>query len=686
MPEVSLIFGRESQTAQILPQNRILPSEKCKAYVNWKSSGYPSPIDQRLANQKSVSPDSSCQRTPVIFQATSNVYARHVGLEYNAQALSNSFPGQYNPSRTVGAQKNGSIASGGNGELHSGQTLHQRAMHDDISAHALPRAEMMKSPIQNGSYNAVKSILKSSLSNNAPGTKTNSKNFTKSDSDFHRRSPSHSSSNKRHESPRRTDVSLYSRSSPVSRCQHSNELTNERDTVRDLLLLVKNQNDQIKTLQTQVERLLEIHENNVGRVENRRPIVSRANTICQSPTNAHEIDSPMKNNVVLAAQKTCRSREINVVSCYPGDEQPERPLRFQSEPLRNTIMEKKVSIGVMTSFEFSVQNNPFVTEAESPPNIAHTDCPKNTTRSNDAWGSKVHCSRKIPPGPLENISEDTESHPSSIGRPSSNNTQISSPEKLNWQPAANSLRCCQNSNVPETRDKNSSMLFTGKPAAYSPEMYENFGSQDDAVSEMAKKQDRDLRNLRVTSPDKLARVQRPARNHEDAANDYNGAIQLESNGDENFENGRNNGRFSELAKFDARPMPAENTGEGSLTLRSSDLEIADRTPPSLDPSIHVEMREYSSDEETEESKSAPAVGWTFYKNVVGQVNRILHTIPTGQDIHDNEKIKPRTFANETIEKKDILSSVKSATLEQLKMLGISYAEHSQFNGEHTQKK
>ncbi|XP_043267903.1 protein kinase 4-like [Venturia canescens] len=688
VPEVSLIFGKEFQAPEILPENKIQPSEKCKAYINWKNSGCPSPIDQRSVAQRLVTSNHNFDQ-PLPNSASphknSNAYFRNEGLNYNSQPTSNYVPIQYKQNQTIALQKHGSSTSEDSNAFDKMYNSHQRAL-QDISLHARPRTELIETPIQNGSYNAIKSILKSSLSNNASGKKTTTDNSVKSDKDFHSRSPLQSSHNRCQNSPRQTDVSTYSYTPPVSRCQHSNELTNERDTVRDLLLLVKNQNEQIKTLQSQVERLLEIHENNIGH----RSVGTRSNSKCQSSTTGHDIDAPMKNNVIVSAQKSCHSRGINAMSCYPGEEQPEVPLRFQNEPLRNTLVEKKVSIGVMTSFEFSVQNNPFVTDTDNQPSSAQKECAKNMSRSSDTWGPKVLCSRKMPIEPLENISEDTESHPSSIGRPSNNNTQISSPEKFISQSAANVnsnfVKGSSNSNNSQDRDKNSSIIFSNKPAACSSEMYDNHRSQKNAALELTNEQAQHFRNLAVRSSNKLPKNLKHAQTEKKELKDYNGTNELESNRDANLENERMNHQYSKLSKYDMKSIPAENTAEGSLILCSSDLEVRDRSPPSLDPSIHVEMREYSSDDEPEELNRAPPVGWTFYKNVFDQVNRILHAMPNGQDIQENEKTEACTYPSESIEKKDILSSVKTATIEQLKMLGISYAEHSQFNGEHTQKK
>lgn len=109
------------------------------------------------------------------------------------------------------------------------------------------------------------------------------------------------------------------------------------------------------------------------------------------------------------------------------------------------------------------------------------------------------------------------------------------------------------------------------------------------------------------------------------------------------------------------------TVEESFTLNEADLAIdtiVEQTP-SPDLSIHVDMTEYKSDSSDTGSESdysdsssndgkpaEPEIGWTFYNNVVGQVNKILkkkETPPIDED-------------------------VKRATIDYLHQIGISFSE------------
>lgn len=118
--------------------------------------------------------------------------------------------------------------------------------------------------------------------------------------------------------------------------------------------------------------------------------------------------------------------------------------------------------------------------------------------------------------------------------------------------------------------------------------------------------------------------------------------------------------------------PAENkqkfkTVEESFTLNEADLAIDTiaEQAPSPASSIHVNMTEYKSnssdsgsesdysESSSEDEKPAePEIGWTFYNNVVGQVNKILkrkETPPIDED-------------------------VKRATIDYLRHIGISFTD------------
>lgn len=118
-----------------------------------------------------------------------------------------------------------------------------------------------------------------------------------------------------------------------------------------------------------------------------------------------------------------------------------------------------------------------------------------------------------------------------------------------------------------------------------------------------------------------------------------------------------------------------NSIEDSLILNGDDLKINER-PLTPEPSIHVEMNEYSSDDDSEHVKHSSKVGWTFYNNVIGRVNQLLQNSCI---IDDQQQKQTKINQNERdeIENKTVLDTVKVATLEQLKKLGISLHENSE---------
>nr|XP_018896049.1 PREDICTED: uncharacterized protein LOC109029841 [Bemisia tabaci] len=113
---------------------------------------------------------------------------------------------------------------------------------------------------------------------------------------------------------------------------------------------------------------------------------------------------------------------------------------------------------------------------------------------------------------------------------------------------------------------------------------------------------------------------------------------------------------------------SQDKNDVSLTLNAANLPPVLEQIPSPEPSVHVEMQDYhsSSDDESVESvKQNPdnlnhngkQNGWTFYDNVIGQVNNIL------------QNSQEAALQSQPVPKNPI-NSIRQATLEQLHKMGI----------------
>nr|CAD7407760.1 unnamed protein product [Timema poppensis] len=116
----------------------------------------------------------------------------------------------------------------------------------------------------------------------------------------------------------------------------------------------------------------------------------------------------------------------------------------------------------------------------------------------------------------------------------------------------------------------------------------------------------------------------------------------------------------------------------SLTLQGTDLPTVPELDPSPVGSIHVDMAEYrdSSDDDADTADHSErhdgqcannlqenVVGWTFYNNVVGQVNKLLECSAPQERPPQGSSEGPATP-----------ESVRQATMEQLRRMGISLYE------------
>ncbi|PSN32899.1 hypothetical protein C0J52_13329 [Blattella germanica] len=146
---------------------------------------------------------------------------------------------------------------------------------------------------------------------------------------------------------------------------------------------------------------------------------------------------------------------------------------------------------------------------------------------------------------------------------------------------------------------------------------------------------------------------------------------------ERFQNGTPYMRPSHHETISEEANPDE-----SLCLNSLDLPSVRMHVPSPMPSIHVDMQDFEEDDEDEDSESSRSssghlqngqtarVGWTFYNQVVGQVNKLLDN---QTDRAKNDDIDNVVNVVNPIDKRD----VRTATLEQLKKLGISFHSEDQ---------
>jgi len=147
-----------------------------------------------------------------------------------------------------------------------------------------------------------------------------------------------------------------------------------------------------------------------------------------------------------------------------------------------------------------------------------------------------------------------------------------------------------------------------------------------------------------------------------------------------------NHRNKEYARS-ANVRQIKDIGDDSMILSGGDLKILERPPPTPEPSIHVEMQEYVSDDESDKLKHTSKIGWTFYNNVLGQVNEILQNsgVISSEDLN-HAKTPCNVEQENDRETKSALNTVKAATLEQLRRLGISLTEnneHRESNGNKT---
>ncbi|KYN45094.1 Fibroblast growth factor receptor 3 [Trachymyrmex septentrionalis] len=472
-------------------------------------------------------------------------------------------------------------------------------------------------------------------------------------------------------------------------CNYSNYNIDNNETVKTLLQLVNSQNQQIKNLQLQIDSLVRMQEENFRNKPTCLCSQPLANQVFRYPINCYDpalasslVQSQNQNIKKNVASQSASVVERQDLENFSENNKLETALLEQQS--KKAFMEQKVSIGVMTSFEFTVQNNPFPIESEiCEKTEAHRESNNINTRANTV---NIHdttepvnrykntFTRK--PGPaaqLENIVEDSESYLSSSQQQSSNFNASSSMKEslklhqhlstdLNREEMHKGAYIEKDSNVYERASNARKTSNTSMNVDCSP-----IGSAN--CSEALVKQTNDYVTIDGKKCTYKTNInQHSLHNVHLPATDY-------------YHNHRN----KEYARS-ANVRQIKDIGDDSMILSGGDLKILERPPPTPEPSIHVEMQEYVSDDESDKLKHTSKIGWTFYNNVLGQVNEILQNSGVISDEDLNHAKTPCNVEQENDrETRSALNTVKAATLEQLRRLGISLTEneHRESNGNKT---
>lgn len=433
---------------------------------------------------------------------------------------------------------------------------------------------------------------------------------------------------------------------------HNNSNT-ETETVKNLLQVITSQNEQIKNLQKQVERLLKLHE---------QTLKERKQCTCQPNGMTYP-------NAQLYEQ----SRSTNIHKNFLKDsEKCFSDLNVQDEKTKKTILEQKVSIGVMTSFELKVQNNPSSTadnqnqskqksnQDKALPSAEHTS---NILKSlvNDT-GEMIRKKKSIHfnPTALENISEGSESHMSSFRQSHlCSDTTKQSFEAHDSLEAQNTESCKQISRQDQNFEPHS-------------ESRKNFNGS-------SRNNHRNLDNLEYGTKEQI--YQDTNKNNREVEYDYNFQYNdMRSSPQEDLQKKQSDRfRSDEPLSTDIKKMKnirSDNLVDECLSLSSSDLDVEDLSPPSPEPSIHLDMQEFSDEGGSLPPQQAPKPGWTLYNNVLDQVNQILQNSPHNDDLDQESTDGMRSNKKREYDNNAIMDTVKAATLEQLTKLGISISDNA----------
>lgn len=477
---------------------------------------------------------------------------------------------------------------------------------------------------------------------------------------------------------------------------YSNRDIDNNETVKTLLQLVNNQNEQIKTLQLQVDRLVRLQEESFRNKSTCACSSSHANqmfgysAINCTNTCTQSRNQAMKQN---AAQSPLVTENKPPESLVGDKDNSKLDVALLEQQSKKAFMEQKVSIGVMTSFEFTVQNNPFLVDsemykekeisAEESNGINRRSAVNMHDTSEPVKRYKNTFTCKPGTAQLENIVEDTESYLSSSHQQSSNFN------------ASSSVRDSER-HTPKQPD-----LYNTTNTSESPRMYRHLCA--DPIRENMHEREvymreggntvKQAQNTRIIT-NTLRDVGSPKNADCDkvfVVNDVHDYTADKGNNNERTNRYNSHNVHLPTTNYyqshrnkepDANVRETRNVGD-SVVLSGGDLEIVERPPPTPEPSIHVDMQEYTSDDESDKLKCTSKIGWTFYNNVLGQVNEILQNSSVIEDKEHREvKATRRVEQEDDTEARPAVNTVKAATLEQLRKLGISITdnEHRESNG------
>lgn len=460
---------------------------------------------------------------------------------------------------------------------------------------------------------------------------------------------------------------------------YSNFNVDNKETVKTLLQLVNSQNEQIKNLQLQIDRLIRLQEENFRNKSICLCSQPLTNQVFRYPINYYDTTfaSSLAQSQNRSIKKNVASQNTSVVEKQDlknfGENNNKLETALLEQQSTKTFMEQKVSIGVMTSFELTVQNSPFLIDSEiCEKKEAHrkSNIKTNTINIHDTTEPvnryKNTFTRKPGAAQLENIVEDSESYLSSSQQQSSNfnaSSFVKESSKM-YQHLSTDL-------IPEETHKE---VYIGK---------------DDKRIENAKKISNTSMNVDcspIGSANCKALIEQ--------TNDY---VMIDGKKSYNKTNIKEHSLcdihlpatdycHNRNKEYSANVRQVKDVDD-SMILSGGDIKILERPPPTPEPSIHVEMQEYTSDDESDKLRHTSKIGWTFYNNVLGQVNEILENSGVISDTNLNHaKTVCNVEQENDTETRMALGTVKAATLEQLRRLGISLTEnneHRESNGNKT---
>ncbi|XP_033323826.2 uncharacterized protein LOC117219063 isoform X1 [Megalopta genalis] len=462
-----------------------------------------------------------------------------------------------------------------------------------------------------------------------------------------------------------------------------------QETVKNLLQIINSQNEQIKSLQTQVDRLLKMQEENLKERKN-----------CSCSTQIQQHGQLIKNNETISCNRVPQnskqqlyhyepSKSKETGNCNDTENVKQTELVLTETQSRQAFMEQKVSIGVMTSFEFTVQNSPFTVDIEDyeknegqqeKGNLKLCSSLHDTGIAHEPLRRYKNSFNRIPSGQLENIVEDSESYMSSSQQQSSNLNASISVKDLDKQAYADTRKEIGNHRIESPK--------LCKTTSTKINQTENARRHFERNNE---EETRHYKTLRIPELQNKLVEYDTLENGNHKANVFSGTNQCiklntQRDNDSVKTNNSSNNKSEYYKNHRKEGEIAAKRGsciEDSLILNGGDLRINER-PPTPEPSIHVEMQEYSSDDDSERIKRSSKVGWTFYNNVLGQVNQLLQNSCV---IDDQQQDSRKVNQNERDETENrALDTVKVATLEQLKKLGISISENPEHKDTNNSKK